>query len=598
MTFRPVYPAQLAGEWVVEAVLAQDAGGTITDPIIMRDGPRGRLVPAFQNTDEGTPKGLVAAEIIVYVMDVDVPPTAVGIAGLPAGMTNKPLQYRVQLLEDTGSPRPSSAAVTVNLASDSATGKFDTDPAGTFAKTSVTVPAGETSAVIYYRDTATGTKTLTASSAGLTSGTKEVRLFAQSLATPGEVLIYTGTVNWIDKGVADQQAQICVNKLNVMGVANSWISAAGAAGETEVADWVSNSTGNGQLDVLVIYGYLPPTIYVYGNSEVDGSLAELFIETEDGDAIINHADYFFYVTGDGAGGLVANGDLALMQIMDIPGMSMWGDNTPMVVTADGAKYAPSLTDFLTDRPFNLGYLAAQVVDWYPELILAQNAAGTLSEPIIVRDGDRGRLIPVFQASFQDDPKGAVAAEIIAYLHGINIGDPAKLGIVGRAVGMQGRPLQFTVQVQDLFGSPADAPAAITVNLSSTSGTGRFDTAADGSFNGSVTSVSIPAGGRSATIFYKDTNGGTPTLTASTAGLTQGTLALTIFAQTFATPGEVAIWTGATWWIDKAPPMSRRRSAPTGSRARASPPPSTRPRPMRPTSRAGSRPPRTTASWTS
>ena len=472
------------------------------DPVIVRDGPRGRLIPAMQNDNAATPKGLVAAEIIVYVMDVDVPPTTLTIAGLPAGQTSKPLAYTVQLLEDTGSPRPSSAAVTVNLASDSATGKFDTDPAGTFTKTSVTVPAGATSAVFYYRDTAEGTKTLTALAAGLTSGTKEVRLFAQSLATPGEVYIFTGVTGWIDKAVADQQAQICVNKLNVMGVANTWTSAAGAAAEAEIADWVVNSTGNGQLDVLVLYGYFPPTIYAYGNAEVDGSLAELFIESEDGDAIMNHADYMFYVTSDVGGAIVANGDLALMQMMDIPGMAMWYDNAPMVVTADGAEYTPSLVNFLSDRPFNLGYLAAQAVDWYPELILAQDAAGTWAEPIIVRDGPRGRLIPVFQASFQDDPKGAVAAEIIAYLHGIDLGEPTKLGILGRALGMQGRPLPLTVQVQDLFGSPADAPAAITVNLSSTSGTGRFDTAADGSFNGSVTSVSIPAGGRSATILLQ------------------------------------------------------------------------------------------------
>jgi hypothetical protein len=99
-------------------------------------------------------------------------------------------------------------------------------------------------------------------------------------------------------------------------------------------------------------------------------------------------------------------------MMDIPGIVMWDDNTPMVVTEEGKDIAPSLVDFMSDRPFHLDQLAN---DWFPELILAQNATGTRADPVIVRDGNRGRLIPVHQAADQSDPKGAVAAEIILWL---------------------------------------------------------------------------------------------------------------------------------------------------------------------------------------
>ena len=88
-------------------------------------------------------------------------------------------------------------------------------------------------------------------------------------------------------------------------------------------------------------------------------------------------------------------------MMDIPGISMGGYNNPMEVTPEGAAIAPSLVNFLTDRPFHVNELTG---DWVVEVALAQSADGTLADPIIVRDGDRGRLIPVHQANAQNDPK--------------------------------------------------------------------------------------------------------------------------------------------------------------------------------------------------
>ena len=98
--------------------------------------------------------------------------------------------------------------------------------------------------------------------------------------------------------------------------------------------------------------------------------------------------------------------------MDIPGMVMWDDNTPMVVTEQGKEIAPSLTDFQSDRPFHTDLLEG---NWEVEVSLAQNDAGTRADPIIVRDGDLGRLIPAIQTNQGNEPKGAVAAEIIIWL---------------------------------------------------------------------------------------------------------------------------------------------------------------------------------------
>jgi len=86
---------------------------------------------------------------------------------------------------------------------------------------------------------------------------------------------------------------------------------------------------------------------------------------------------------------------------------------------------------------------------------------------------------------------------------------------------------ITIQVQDASGNPTNVAAATTVNLTSSSVTGKFDTSATGPFNGTIVSVTIAAGANSASFFYKDTTAGTPTITAASAGLTSGTQQVTV-----------------------------------------------------------------------
>lgn len=225
-----------------------------------------------------------------------------------------------------------------------------------------------------------------------------------SVFAAGEVAIYTGITQWIGKAPADEQAEICVGMLDDAGIANTWYDSDSDAGA--LADWMESVTGNGVLDVCVLYGDFPPEIYPEGNTQTDGSIAETFIETTDGDVFINHADYMFW-------GLAGRNEVGgLQNMMDIDGITMWDDDTPMVVTPEGKAISPSLTDYASDRPFHVDELDG---DWEVEVSLAQNDDGTRADPIIVRDGNLGRLIPVIQTNGGDEPKGAIAAEIIDYL---------------------------------------------------------------------------------------------------------------------------------------------------------------------------------------
>src|SRR6266540_5194672 len=174
----------------------------------------------------------------------------------------------------------------------------------------------------------------------------------------GQVAIYTGTTQWITKALADQQAAICASKLDAAGI--DYILIQDPFDTLTLADWVQSVTGNGEVDVLVLYGDIPADLYQ--NTTPDDSLAEYFLESEDGDTIINHADYMFY----GVGG--RNGVMGLQNLMDLPTIAMWGNNDPMQFTPKGKEIAPSLWFFRSDRPFHLDELGGE---WFVEEVLAQ-----------------------------------------------------------------------------------------------------------------------------------------------------------------------------------------------------------------------------------
>ncbi|UCF14468.1 MAG: LamG domain-containing protein, partial [Phycisphaerales bacterium] len=218
-------------------------------------------------------------------------------------------------------------------------------------------------------------------------------------AMAGDIAIST-QAGWFGQAAADREMQEIVD--NVTGVS---IERFASDNQAALADWVVAHTGDGVSDLLILCGQFPDTIYASGNAQPDGSLAELFLD--DGNTIVNTGDYMFYVVNSSG----ANGEGGIRNMMDIPGITMWDDNTPVVVTADGQSITPTLVDFQTDRPFHLNELEGA---WYVELALAQNGAGTRADPVIVANAATGGRLGIFyQTSGQDDdPRGEVISEWI------------------------------------------------------------------------------------------------------------------------------------------------------------------------------------------
>lgn len=207
---------------------------------------------------------------------------------------------------------------------------------------------------------------------------------------------------WMGQATADREAQVIVD--TVKSKVND-IEVFPIAQEKNLADWVTKHTGNKQLDILILFGQFPKAIYQAGNAQPNDSIAELFLE--DGNMIINTGDYMFYVV-DGAG---TNAEGGLKNMMDIPGITMWDDDTRVNVTDAGKKYLPTLKDYATDRPFHLNEL---VEPWEAEVIFAVNGAGTRADPVVVKDtSNDGRLVIFYQTASQDtDPRGKVISEFI------------------------------------------------------------------------------------------------------------------------------------------------------------------------------------------
>ena len=218
------------------------------------------------------------------------------------------------------------------------------------------------------------------------------------------VLMYTGAVSWMSLEDANLQSQLTKQLLSSKGIQAEIVQT-----EDAVRDWMLQTTSDGNIDVLILYGILPTSIYQFPNSQPDGSVAEIWIESTDGNTILNHGDYFGFVD--------SNGVQTLQDIMDIPHITMWDfgleNNTPMIVTKDGKEVTPSLTDFESDRAFHLDELTG---DWFAEKVLASDTGtsqATRADPVIVRDGNRGRIGIVYQTFNEVNPKGKVAAELIA-----------------------------------------------------------------------------------------------------------------------------------------------------------------------------------------
>ncbi|MYB94700.1 hypothetical protein F4054_07740 [Candidatus Poribacteria bacterium] len=239
-----------------------------------------------------------------------------------------------------------------------------------------------------------------------------------------DVLIYTNRSYWIELEAAEMAAETTKNLLEANGV-----SVHITKDDTYVREWMLQTTSDGNLNVIVFYGVLPASVYSTGNAQIDGSIAENWIETTDGDTILNHADYIAFNTDYDTDkidvdaivdwdaqvqAVGSNREDGLQNLMDNPTINLFTAGvSSMQVTSDGLALTPSLANFDSLRPIPLNQLQGE---WFAEKVFASdtgNAEATYADPVILRDGDLGRLAIVHATTeYEGLLNGEVAAEII------------------------------------------------------------------------------------------------------------------------------------------------------------------------------------------
>ena len=217
-----------------------------------------------------------------------------------------------------------------------------------------------------------------------------------------DVFIYTDTVQWIGQAAAVEEAEILADLLDGQDGIGELILHGPAK---DVEAWTKDHTVDNGHHLIVMFGDVPVEIYDVGKDAKKETVAEEFLDA--GNTFSNSADYFFW----GQGG--RNEEAGIKNMMDIPNMVQWDDNTAMEVTKEGKELTPTLDDYATDRPFHVDLLDG---DWVLEIAFASDTGdqkGDRCDPCIVHNTKtNGRLIQVYQTANQDDPKGEVIAEII------------------------------------------------------------------------------------------------------------------------------------------------------------------------------------------
>jgi len=224
--------------------------------------------------------------------------------------------------------------------------------------------------------------------------------FTSAFAGIDQIAIFNENVGWTTVAAAKEatdQIVASVKSANSVKVLN----------KAGIADFIKSTHDDGTVDAVVLFGYLPETVYTPGNSQKDDSLIEQFLVG--GNIVLNAADYIFYVTL-GGGKNAADG---LKTITD-SNFDCWGaDADKFTPTADGKKYVPSLpADYNSPRPMKVDQIEADK-NWEVEVAFGSAKDGALLDPAVIKSTKHGgRFVVVRQTPKVAPDRGHVIREIL------------------------------------------------------------------------------------------------------------------------------------------------------------------------------------------
>ncbi|HVE86255.1 MAG TPA: PKD domain-containing protein [Myxococcales bacterium] len=489
-------------------------GASITSVVI----PSGNYLAGFnfKDTTAGTPtitarSGSLTNGVQTHTIRAG-PPSQLAFATPPRSVTAGACsaQLQVESRDSFGNATNVTLSTQVSLSTTAtATGTFYPDSSCSLAPVSqVTIPGGGSSATFYYKDTRSGSPTVTASNLGLTSPTQGVTV------TPGSPnkLVFTSSAQSLVVGacsaVTNIQVQDALSNASPLA-AGATVALSSTSGTTE---FHSNSTCTSAITSVAVpassaqasFYFRDPTagtpaLTVQSSGLVDGTQQATFNNAAP--ARLAFATPPRTVTAGGCSPVVT------VQSQDTFGnaapLSSAKTVTLSIGSATGQLYSDSGCTTLLGGQVTIG-AGTSSADFY----FRDTAAGT---PAI------NATAPALSAASQTETVAAAQPVSLAFVTG-----PQTL-VAGACSAVT------TVEAQDLLGNAAPPAGTTSVNLSSTSPGASFYLSSDTTCAGpAVTSVSMGSGSARASFRFRDTRAGTPTVRASAAGISgDGTQGQTI-----------------------------------------------------------------------
>ena len=383
-----------------------------------------------------------------------------------------------------------SSAQTIDLATTSTAGAFYVSSSGGSPTTSISVPAGHSSATFYYADTRAGTPTVTASALGSTPTQQETinpAAASQVAIASAPLSLAAGSRGPVVVRFEDAYGNLGATSTSEQTLGLGTTSSAGAF-------YAGPSGGSSVTSILISAGLSSATVYYSdtqaGSPTVTVSDTAFSSSVDQGETIVPAAADHFVVTTSFASPDVA-GSVATVTVTakDPYGNTAGSGPDPYEGTAD----LTSTDGQITGLPSSYTFTALDAGSHTFTNVILKTAG---NQTITATDSVTGSIAGT---SPTVDVVAAAASQVAI--------TNAPLTLVAGSTG------QVTVQLEDAYGNPLAVSATNqTLGLGTTSSAGAIY--ASQTSTTPITSVVISAGKSTVTFAYGDTQSGTPTITAS------------------------------------------------------------------------------------
>ncbi|MGH7217887.1 MAG: IPT/TIG domain-containing protein [Candidatus Microsaccharimonas sp.] len=425
-----------------------------------------------------------------------------GVALTAASVMNVGQKYSltVSLVNENGIPtNVVGASRTVALSSSHADGVFSITSGGAESGSlNVTIPAGQSTATIYYEQTKTGQATLRGTSNGTVAGEAEVTVLAGEVATIGFTNTpYTGA-RTLDINEAGTYTVSLYDEFGNVASANEALtlyiasSQPGELSATEVTIEPGQSSGEFTYKQSTAGAY---TITV--GTAPNGQPSDITAITQDGAVAAVKPQSFRFV----------------QDAISLERGAVSGQITVELLDANGQVVAAKDTSQLIrlSMQSGSGQFAKTVNDTYANSLFLNVPAGQSTASFYYRNNTgsaEANHVIVGAATFAQQEVEDTLPVTLSY------GEVVSLQFVTPNRSQQAtHPSQvMTVEQRNRYGRPVPAAQDTVLHLrSSASETGNFGSS---KVDWDVDRLTLPAGAASASFYYKDSATGTPTITVA------------------------------------------------------------------------------------